>query len=303
MKILFYDVETAQAKNIGSICAVGWVLTENDQEVRRGYQLIDPHCNFSQMNISVHGITSKEVKGSPCFADYWNSTLHDLMLDSIVIAHNANFDLAATEQALYNAGINDAGIYYLDSLELIRYYFHLDSYKLVSLAESIGYSYPAHNALEDAVALLRVMTHFRKELGCPDLASMIIKSPVRCENTLFNHFRPKKLTNSDQFASKARCHEKVDVVSDDLDGKKVCITGDLAGFTRADLEKMILQHGGRPVTSVSSKTDYLICCSRMDVPPEQYSSKLRSALEIFESGGKIRILTPDEFFDLIKEVI
>ena len=300
MKLLFYDVETAQSKNMGSICAIGWLLVENEQEIERGYQLINPQCQFSRMNVSIHGITASDVKDAPCFADYWDSTLKALMQDSIVIAHNAHYDLAATEQALFNSGIKDPGIFYLDSLELFRFYFDLDSYKLESLASSIGYSYSTHNALEDAIALFRVMVHFRDVLGCADLASMIIKSPVRCENTLTNHYQPKVIAR-DPFPNKTRCKEDVEILNDIFAGKKVCITGDLPGFTRADLEKMILQNGGRPVTSVSSRTDYLLCCSRMDVPPQQYSTKLRTAIELHDSGEKIIILTPDEFFRLIDD--
>ena len=37
MYLLAYDVETANAKNIGSICAVGWVLLDNDVIADQGY--------------------------------------------------------------------------------------------------------------------------------------------------------------------------------------------------------------------------------------------------------------------------
>ena len=46
MRIMIYDVETAQMNNIGSICSVGWILLDNDQEISSGYSLINPHCGF-----------------------------------------------------------------------------------------------------------------------------------------------------------------------------------------------------------------------------------------------------------------
>ena len=298
MRLLFYDVETAQAQNIGSICAIGWVLFENDQEIDHGYQLIDPNCSFSKKNTAIHGLSSKDVQGAPSFSEYWEKTLGSLMASSIVIAHNAAFDLSATEQALFSSGINDPGISYLDSLELFRFYCNLDSYKLTNIAASIGYEYVAHNAYEDARALSQIVLYYRDNLGFCDLATMIVASPVRCENTLSNSYRPKHI-ETDWFSNKAHCKEEVEVINDKLSGFKICITGDLPGFTRSDIEKLILQNGGKPVSSVSSKTDFLLCCDRMDIPPEKYTSKLRTALTLSEAGCKVKIITPEKFFEMI----
>lgn len=300
MRLLFYDVETAQAKNIGSICSVGWVLFENDHISDQGYQLINPNCSFSRINTGVHGLTKEDVKDSPCFSDYWNSTLKELMTSSIVVAHGAGFDLSATEQALYNAGLKDPGIFYLDSLPLIRHYFDFDSYKLPDLAAMIGYEYDAHNALADTLALANILLHLCKELDLPDLATMLLLSPVRCENTQANNYKPHTI-KSDPFPMKSHCTEAVDVTGDCFAGMKVCITGDLPGFSRADLERMILENGGRVMTSVSSKTDYLLCCDPLDAPPESFTSKHRTALEISDAGGKIRIISPDQFFRMIQQ--
>ena len=190
MRILLYDVETAQTKNVGSICAVGWQLLDNDNVINKGYSLINPHCVFSKTNIAIHGITAEDVKDAPCFAEYWESTLKGMMTSSLVIAHSAGFDLSATEQALYLAGVKDPGIFYLDSLALIKALVNSSSYKLCDLAAKIGYEYQAHNAAEDVEALAHVLFFLRDYFKMEDLASLIIHSPIRAEHTKTNAFVP-----------------------------------------------------------------------------------------------------------------
>lgn len=299
MRLLFYDVETAQSKNIGSICSVGWVLFEDNHILDSGYQLINPNCSFSHVNTGIHGLTKEDVKNAPCFADYWNSTLKNLMTTSIIVAHNAGFDLSATEQALYAAGLDDPGLFYIDSLQLIKHYFQFDSYKLTDLSAMIGYDYDAHNALSDATATSNVLQHLCKSIGLPDLATMIILSPVRCDNTKSNNYKPHSI-RINPFPSKAHCTETVNITGDVFSGLKICITGDLPGFSRAELEKIILQNGGQVTSSVSSKTDYLLCCDPLDAPSETFTSKHRAAVKISEDGGKIKIISPDQFFLMVQ---
>lgn len=299
MKILLYDVETAQAKNVGSICAVGWQLLDNDIQVNKGYSLINPHCAFSKTNVSVHGITAVDVEDAPCFAEYWESTLKDMMTSSLVIAHNAGFDLSATEQALYLAGVEDPGIFYLDSLALIKNIVKAPSYKLCDLAAMIGYEYQAHNAAADVDALAQVLFHLRDHFKMEDLAALIARIPVRAEHTKTNAFIPHDIAPETIFPMRSHCREDVEVQDGKIAGLKFCITGDIEGYERADLEKLIMIHGGRAMTSVSGKTDFLVVGVYPDYGPGYISGKQKKAMEIIEQGGKIRILSPEEFFILI----
>ena len=301
MRILLYDVETAQMKNVGSICAVGWQLLDNDNVINKGYSLINPHCAFSKTNIAIHGITAEDVKDAPCFAEYWESTLKGMMTSSLVIAHSAGFDLSATEQALYLAGVKDPGIFYLDSLALIKALVNSSSYKLCDLAAKIGYEYQAHNAAEDVEALARILLYLKDYFKMEDLASLIIRSPIRAEHTKTNAFVPYDIEPGALFTARTHCREEVEVQDGKLAGLRICITGDIDGYERADLEKMIMIHGGRATGAVSGKTDYLVVGVYPDYGPGFVSGKQKKAMELIEQGGKIRILSPDEFFLLIGE--
>lgn len=299
MRFLVYDVETAQKSNIGSICSVGWVLLENDQIVDHGYSLINPKCAFSSINTAVHGLTADDVKDAPCFGDYWNTTLGQLMSSSVVLAHSANFDLSATEQALFAAGIEDPGIDYLDTLKLFRYLVDADSYKLTDLSAAIGYEYNAHNALQDVLALTHLLFYVRDKGQFDDLATMIIKSKISCENTKSNNYQPHQIQSNYPFKAKSRCRDVEMAATGCLCGLRFCITGDLPGFERSDLERMILQNGGKPTNAVSGKTDYLLVCGEIDIPYEKMTTKYRAAIDLIDAGGKIRIINPDQFFAMI----
>jgi len=230
MRILIYDVETAQNKNIGSICSVGWILLENDIIKDEGYSLINPQCSFSSSNSKVHGIHAADVKNAPCFSEYWESTLKPLMTSSLVIAHSANFDISATEQALFAANISDPGIDYLDTLPVFKCLIDSPSYKLTDLAALANYEYQAHNANEDVHALLHALFFVRDYCGFEDLAAMIIRTTARAENTKTNTYTPKQISESiNKFPTYSHCDDEVEMLDACLHGLRICITGDIPG--------------------------------------------------------------------------
>ena len=58
------------------------------------------------------------------------------------------------------------------------------------------------------------------------------------------------------------CFKKQASVSDSLSGKTVVITGTVPNYTRAEVESMIEQAGGRMGSSVTRSTDYLVVADK-----------------------------------------
>ena len=77
--------------------------------------------------------------------------------------------------------------------------------------------------------------------------------------------------------------------SDKLNGLTFVISGVFNKFSRDELKNAIEQNGGKNVSSVSSKTDYLIAGEKMG------PGKLEKAKRL-----NIPIITEDEFIEMIK---
>lgn len=70
--------------------------------------------------------------------------------------------------------------------------------------------------------------------------------------------------------------------------KNICVTGKLERFTRDGINEKIASLGAKAVSSVSIKTDFLVCNSKSN------SSKYKKAVEL-----GIKIITEDEFVNMI----
>lgn len=304
MNILLFDVETANCYDIGSICAIGWVLINGSNEIEHGYSLINPKVTFTANNTAVHGISEKDVEGSPSFADYWNSTLYQKVINSIVVAHNAQFDIAALEQALKEASLNDPGIMYADFLRVCRYYIEdVDHYSLDVIANWAGFVFKHHNALEDAQAIEKIASTICLNTGIADLQMLIMTAGCPILETRTNKYVPKTIVVHERNYERynERCQEDVQAIDNELEGVSFCITGDVYDYSRADVERMILEHGGCFKSGVTKKLTYLILGTYKDYPSDFISSKHKKALDFNAAGANIQFITPEEFLSIVRK--
>jgi len=82
---------------------------------------------------------------------------------------------------------------------------------------------------------------------------------------------------------------KKKIKSDKLNGKSFLITGTLARYTRDEANKLIEENGGRVISAVSKKLDYLVV-------GENPGSKIQKAEQI----GTIKIINEDKLLELLK---
>ncbi len=109
-------------------------------------------------------------------------------------------------------------------------------------------------------------------------------------NEIYSFFRNKKNMQTIKRLKEVGIEfEKVGLrVSDALSGMTFLITGTLVRFTRDEAKQLIVQNGGKVLSSVSKKLDYLIVGS-------DPGSKLKKAQEI-----GIKILSEEELIEMIK---
>lgn len=81
-----------------------------------------------------------------------------------------------------------------------------------------------------------------------------------------------------------------------LEGKTICLSGNFTNGSKAEIEIMIKEMGGIPVTSVTKKTDVLIVGGEGNAKWAygNYGSKVKKALQMQEAGHPIVILGESE---------
>ena len=97
-KTVFFDVETNNGRN-DRICQLAMIYEEDGKEVFRKCYLINPESPFSDITISIHGITPEMVKDAPTFPEVWKE-IHEYFETSLVVAHNICFDRAVLDKVL-----------------------------------------------------------------------------------------------------------------------------------------------------------------------------------------------------------
>lgn len=160
MRYTAFDVETPNYAN-DRMSAIGLVVIEDRKIVHRFYSLVQPECEFDAFNIELTGITPGMVEGAPTFAQLW-PVLRPYMTDTVLVAHNAQFDMAVLAKCL-----RDYGIVWQDTAEYIctcRLGKHLlpqlPNHRLDTLCAHYALDLQHHQADSDALACAEIFCRF-----------------------------------------------------------------------------------------------------------------------------------------------
>jgi DNA polymerase-3 subunit epsilon len=120
--------------------------------------LVNPQREIPYYATKVHGITDEMVADAPMFADIWPD-FKEFCGDSILMAHNAPFDVGFLKAELARAGIEAPALPVADTLPLFRKWFpNEESHSLGKLTESLGVSGKTyHRAEADAFHMINVL--------------------------------------------------------------------------------------------------------------------------------------------------
>jgi len=151
-----FDTETTglQPSNGDEIIQVGAARIVNGRLLRQETfdQLVDPEIPLKPEGIPIHGITEDMVRGQPNI-DLVLPAFHEFCEDTVLIAHNAAFDMRFLQLKEERTGIRFTQPV-LDTL-LLSAVVHpnQESHKLDVILERLGITIGTrHNALEDALA-------------------------------------------------------------------------------------------------------------------------------------------------------
>lgn len=155
-----FDTETTglEPSNGDEIIQVGAARIVNNRLLRQEVfnQLVDPERPLKPESIPIHGITEDMVRGQPNI-DVVLPAFHEFCEDTVLIAHNAAFDMRFLQLKEERTGIKFTQPV-LDTL-LLSAVVHpnQESHKLDVILERLGIQIGSrHNALEDALATAAV---------------------------------------------------------------------------------------------------------------------------------------------------
>ena len=153
-RIVAIDVETPNGRD-AAICQIGIVVSEFGEIVRTESHLVDPEVPFDPQNIAIHGITPADVRNAPNFPALW-PRIAPYFTDSVLVAHNAAFDLGVLAGTLSRYGIPAPEITYCCTVQMARRRFSREtygSYRLDTLCAAFDIRLTRHHdALCDARA-------------------------------------------------------------------------------------------------------------------------------------------------------
>ncbi len=166
-RIVAIDVETPNGRD-AAICQIGIVVAEFGDVVKTESYLVDPETSFDPINISIHGITPADVRNAPNFPTLW-PRIAGYFTDSVIVAHNAPFDLGMLAGALARYGIPVPPIEYCCTVQMARRRFSREtygSYRLDTLCAAFDIPLPHHHdALCDAMACYRLYRELLADFG------------------------------------------------------------------------------------------------------------------------------------------
>ena len=151
-----FDTETTglEPSNGDEIIQIGAARIVNHRLLRQEIfdQLVDPERPLKPESIPIHGISEDMVRGQPNI-DLVLPAFHEFCADTVLIAHNAAFDMRFLQLKEKRTGVRFAQPV-LDTL-LLSAVVHpnQESHKLDVILERLGIQIESrHNALEDALA-------------------------------------------------------------------------------------------------------------------------------------------------------
>lgn len=284
------DVETANADR-ESICQIGVVHVREGEVVDEWKTLVNPEDWFDPFNISIHGIRECDVQNSPTIPKVYGE-LCSRLRDSVLVSHTS-FDQVALDRATMRYGLERLQVKWLDSTKIVRRAwpdrYGQRGYGLKNVAKDLGISFEHHDALADAKAAAKIVLH-----ACTDTETDIEDWLSRVDRPIFSSARVRH-------SRPTRSIKREGNVDGKFFGETVLFTGTLV-VSRDKAADMAAEVGFNVAENINKKVTMLIVGTQDKNRLNGYekSGKHRRAEKLVDQGVDIRILSENDFFELLR---
>lgn len=156
------DTETTGLSPLGGgrVCEIALLKSKSGMRLESFSTLINPQIYIEPEVTAIHGITNEMVAQSPSFADIAPRLL-DMFEGSVLICHNADFDVSFLQNEFGLLGLKMPSITILDTLKFARRHGNFASNRLGEVARSLGISSEGwHRAMADTVMTEKIFYYF-----------------------------------------------------------------------------------------------------------------------------------------------
>lgn len=299
-----FDVETA-APQRASTCSIGYAVVTDGTIVESGSQLVNPgieDAQWGRMNMAIHGIRPTNVRQAQSFRQVWLSTVGRFPGVPLV-AHNASFDMGVLRAEHARQPLPSPNYSYACSMQIARrLWWEAGSAGLANVCDHLGIEVIHHEAESDARASAMIVCRAAIETNAATLAQLLERLGLS----------EGYVESADVWKACGSARTGRDLVaSSEIDpdpnspfcGKRIAFTGGLSSMVRHAAERLVLNRGGFPQSSVNSKTDFVVIGGYSEIPNNLphalLSNKHRSALRLLDDGAPLVLLTEGEFLGLL----
>lgn len=261
---------------------------------------------FTLFNISIHGITEKDVKDQPRFNEVWEDIMQYLS-GNIVLAHNASFDMGCLREVLNKYQIEYPSFDYACTRNIAKKAFPgLISYSLSAVTDYLSIDFTHHHAEQDALACaaiaLKACEHHSSK-SIPELSEILQTTMGRLYPGCYSPARlhTRKGDNSFRIGEIVPTSNGFNVEHPFCE-KQFVFTGTLQSMSRKEAMQKVVNLGGYCGSVVGESTRFLVVgeLDYRQLKDGLKSNKLKKAEKIITGGGDLELLTEDEFVSLLE---
>lgn len=299
-RYLVIDVETPNHNN-DRISAIAVSSIVNGEIQGQRYYLVNPEAEFDTFNVRLTGITPEAVANAPTFPEVWEQIREDFS-NSVIVAHNAPFDLSVLEKVCKAYDLPFAPPTYIDTVQMSRCALpDLDHHRLNDVCAALSLGLEHHRADSDCAACAEAFLHCIRTGLEPDEFERVFRQGTE---------RSTRQTSARDLIRQAeRCEETtafLHVHGYDgpvfLEGAVVCLSGAFVGVSKSELTALLEKKGAIVKKSVLKSLDYLFVGSQGNAQWSSgtYGTKIKKAIELQESGADVKIVTESVLLEALE---
>lgn len=159
---VFINFKTANL-NKTSACQLVMIKVVRGKIIKSYSSLIKPYPNEFTFS-HIHGISSENVVSTPDFKILWADIVNFFSENTIVIAHNANFDINVLRSLITHYHLECPNFFYICSVKLFRKTYNYPNNRLNALAHDNQIKFDYHDPLADVITLQKLINlHFSEQ--------------------------------------------------------------------------------------------------------------------------------------------